>query len=1199
MLHSGHGRSFSSTTTTENSPESGSERSIRRLRLTLHAGDEANREPRSAYSNADNKDGWKTRNRLIQRERPAGRESPTQPLGDMTNGLSEPSLQHHGPKMYGVVQRNNSSTVPEVRAREWTVNHLHDEMKYIREVRDSLEKVRERMYGQFGGMQHSVQKLSQEMRVANSRRRNLESEVKIRTAAMEKFDQMNSSLLSANIGLQKSLLDNCQTKLDTRDEMKNLRSTCEKTEEELRAKERELAVAHAENQHLRLQVESSREANSKALMELSMRLKGDYEEQLLEEQRKHKKEIEILQAQLDEYIRRLEEAELNIKIAEAKIAERDERISELERLLDCMGTEKSQLQQKLQECERRLRLLDLSDTTDGAAAMRSKDLQRESGNLRERIKHLNDMVFCQQRKVKGMIEEVQTLRTQVAQKDMFISELLDRIAMVECENNELEDKLKYFMSTQNSEQEDVDTGEIRLVYNILPRVDEVPWHDDELPILHEERVLSPIEHSPSDPPPFAIPPPPQMSPPLATYPPFSPTQPPLPPLPLSTSPPSSPTQTTPYIYPPFSPTRSPLRPLPSSSSPPSSPTQTTPYIYPPFSPTQPPLPPLPLSTSPPSSPTQTTPYISRPFSPTQPPLRPLPLSSSPPLSPTQTTPYIYPPFSPTQPPLPPLPLSPSPPSSPTQTTPHIYPPFSPTETTPNIDPPLSPTQPPLPLLPLSPSPPSSPTQTQPYIYSPSSPTQTTPQVDQPSSPTEASVRQQYPSPYLTMHKQPRTFKPNKPPASRLGSSLLRYTPVEYSRYLEANPTPPSETVYSSSISFESQTSESWTGDEVDTQTPSNPDQSSTSSRRTGPRIHCMDTPFTKLMEITANINIEVRFMENAALSRLAAMSSPRTGEQGQVGPLNNHSREQLQELLLRQNAILSNKRLIETLPDKGKKLRDFAEKINHAIEQHDEEERKKSLVSAARAEFQSKYQHAFTVRRSELATPQLTEGSLVCVPAEEEDDTASELLRKEAAAETMEMTASEASLISVRTKEADLAEALDRVTISTSTGLNGKNEEKKDNYFFRKPTQIPHIVTVLQRSENTSRPRQKFRPNQLPNRSDNSSSGSSSPSQSSEGSSPLSAQARRERDKKHLDDITAAKLPPLHHSPAQLLSLQESADLLRAQAMKQQDLQAKMAAQKLSEGLKISMGSYIPDSSSVAAYREVHDEGAQLSSEED
>lgn len=37
---------------------------------------------------------------------------------------------------------------------------------------------------------------------------------------------------------------------------------------------------------------------------------------------------------------------------------------------------------------------------------RSEQLKREAAELRERIKHLNDMVFSQQRKVKAMIEEV-------------------------------------------------------------------------------------------------------------------------------------------------------------------------------------------------------------------------------------------------------------------------------------------------------------------------------------------------------------------------------------------------------------------------------------------------------------------------------------------------------------------------------------------------------------------------------------------------------------------------------------------------------------------------------------------------------------------------------------------------------------------------------------------------------------------------
>ncbi|KAF1392878.1 hypothetical protein PFLUV_G00032610 [Perca fluviatilis] len=488
MLRYGSGRTVSTTTTTtQDSPDS--ERRIRRLRLTLHAGDNGNKEPKPANSDTAEKkkdvnEPWKKKkNGLIQRERPAGRESPQQQLGDMTNGAPETSLQNHGPTVYGVVQRTGSDRQQVVMAREWTANHLQDEMKYIREVRDSLEKVRERMYGQFGGMQQSMEKLSQEIRAANSHRRSLESEVKIRTTAMESFDQMNSSLISANISLQKSLLENCQRRVDTRDEVKSLRSTCEKTQEKLRDTERELAAAQVENQTLRLQVESAQEANNQALQELSAKLKLEYEEKLQEEQRKHREEIEKLQAQLDEYIRRLEEAEKNIRIAEAKIAERDQRIIEVERLLDCMGKEKSQLHKKLQECEQRLRLMELTDKTDATVAKRSKVLQSESVDLRERIKHLNDMVFCQQRKVKGMIEEVETLRAQVAQKDMFISELLDRIAIVECENNELEDKLKYFMSTQNKPREVLETREIGVGCDLLPRR-EAKRHDAE-PLVHQ------------------------------------------------------------------------------------------------------------------------------------------------------------------------------------------------------------------------------------------------------------------------------------------------------------------------------------------------------------------------------------------------------------------------------------------------------------------------------------------------------------------------------------------------------------------------------------------------------------------------------------------------------------------------------------------------------------------------------------------
>ncbi|XP_016372037.1 myocardial zonula adherens protein-like isoform X2 [Sinocyclocheilus rhinocerous] len=377
---------------------------------------------------------WKKKNGLMQRERPPGRESPQQEdKHPMTNGIGRDQPAQHGSRVYGVVQSTGTSHQQEVMARESSVSHLRDEMRYIREVRDSLEKVRERMYGQFGGMQQSVQKLTQELKAANSHKRYLESEVRTRSVAMESFDHMNSSLISANIDLQKSLLESCQNRVGNRDEKKAVRSSLEKTEEKLKETERQLAAAQAANQSLKNQVETSQEAKTQALKELSAQLQREYEEQLQEQQRKYREEIEALQAQLDDYMRRLEEAERNARIAEEKIAERDQRITEVERLLNCMAQEKGDLIKKLCECEQRLHGLDQTDHADKAVAKQSEQLKEEAAELRERIKHLNDMVFSQQRKVKAMIEEVETLRAKVAQKDMFISELLDRIAIVECE----------------------------------------------------------------------------------------------------------------------------------------------------------------------------------------------------------------------------------------------------------------------------------------------------------------------------------------------------------------------------------------------------------------------------------------------------------------------------------------------------------------------------------------------------------------------------------------------------------------------------------------------------------------------------------------------------------------------------------------------------------------------------------------------
>uniref|UniRef100_A0A3Q0QTD1 Myocardial zonula adherens protein n=1 Tax=Amphilophus citrinellus TaxID=61819 RepID=A0A3Q0QTD1_AMPCI len=348
--------------------------------------------------------------------------------------------------------------------------------------------------------------------------------------------------------------------------------------------------------------------------------------------------------------------------------------------------------------------------------------------------------------------------------------------------------------------------------------------------------------------------------------------------------------------------------------------------------------------------------------------------------------------------------------------------------------------------------------------------------------------------------------------------------------------------------------------------------------------------------------------------------------QGQVVDLGRLSKEELQELRLRQEKMLRNRKLLQTLPDKGQKIKDLRDKVCLAIEHHAEEERRQSLVSAAGTELQyqqpfANQQHAASIEpaashqnRQNVAVADDASQEMVTSPVSaqaHENHTLEEhqdlLVSGAAAAESMETAADGASLNADKTKEGDLVEALERVTLSeTTTGGSSKSKDplkSRDNHFLRKqPPTKPHYITVLENTEKLPAPmKQKFKTNKLPHRNDTPPSGFLPPSQFFERSprSPLSAQARRERDKKHLDDITAAKLPLLHHMPAQVISLEESAALLKEQTKKRQELQAKLAAQKLSEGLKVSMGSYTPDGGPMAAYREVHDEGAQLSSDED
>ncbi|KYO21262.1 myocardial zonula adherens protein [Alligator mississippiensis] len=375
-------------------------------------------------------------------------------LYHVPNGLSSRNFSRG--MVYGVVHRTDNNHKKEMVVYGWSADQLKEEMNYIKDVRATLEKVREQMYGEYDEMKRKIQQLTNELTVTSVQQESLESHMRVQAAALDSFSEMNSSLTSASIELQKTLVDVTLENTDIKDQIRNLKHTHEKSMEKLKDKQKQLETAQMENQLLKLQVESSQEANADVMREMTRKLYSQYEQKLKEEEQKHKAEREILIAETNRLLKAIEEANKKMQITEISIQEKDQRIGELDRFIQRMEEERHQLQKQLEQQEIQIAGAKSETCSDRE---RSQHLEEVAANLRERIKHLDDMVHCQQKKVKHMVEEIEMLRNKVQEKELFIVQLLEKISFLECENKELQDKLDYLMeSRQKTSVETRETG---------------------------------------------------------------------------------------------------------------------------------------------------------------------------------------------------------------------------------------------------------------------------------------------------------------------------------------------------------------------------------------------------------------------------------------------------------------------------------------------------------------------------------------------------------------------------------------------------------------------------------------------------------------------------------------------------------------------------------------------------------------------
>lgn len=343
------------------------------------------------------------------------------------------------------------------------------------------------------------------------------------------------------------------------------------------------------------------------------------------------------------------------------------------------------------------------------------------------------------------------------------------------------------------------------------------------------------------------------------------------------------------------------------------------------------------------------------------------------------------------------------------------------------------------------------------------------------------------------------------------------------------------------------------------------------------------------------------------------MSAPLDrGKPEAAGELRGKSLGELAEILERQEKLLSNKKFIAKLPDQGKKILDYTEKVRAAIVEHNREKKTAALLSSFKVQFQEQLcktrEHA---EASEEREDKVTQGS-PAVTAGTENSSGHTIAFDTKCAHEVD-TSSSPALADItdgtynndshtdETSADVLANSLKMISIRESgddadTGSSETSAvyEKTDSFPGTSQAKKSHYIEVIERrSISPIQRKDRFRTNRLPPDSN-----SSTPNQSPGEKAPrMSAEQRKLYDRKHMDDITAARLPPLHHPPAQLLPLEESLALQTAQHIICEEIQAKLAAQKLFEKINIKMGRFTPEGDSYMKYRDRRD-GDQCGAEE-
>ncbi|KAF7395950.1 hypothetical protein HZH68_010000 [Vespula germanica] len=293
--------------------------------------------------------------------------------------------------------------------------------------------------------------------------------------------------------------------------------------------------------------------------------------------------------------------------------------------------------------------------------------------------------------------------------------------------------------------------------------------------------------------------------------------------------------------------------------------------------------------------------------------------------------------------------------------------------------------------------------------------------------------------------------------------------------------------------------------------------------------------------------------------------------QGHIEDLANKSKIELEELLDRQNKMLTNKKFISILPDKGEKIIAFRDKLLNILNYQKEID--KAAVFLSRLNIASEGKAAMNeLEWTGSYTKEVHKNKIIELDSDDEEEDPLKILAQPTGTGVHKKKIIPLQPVESLIKPEDLEEI-----------ASFENETSAE------PIHVKYVIDKVEKSQEKNQlKKEPFKPYKTSK------------------SNVHDPEKEKERKYTKYWEITAATPPHIVHGAIKSLSLNESLQLQREHVKKLQEMQAKHAAERLTQQLGLHNIGYIPEnvgdyrvhkaikedssSSSESEEEEVHDE---------